>query len=98
MTDLYPVQNSFAEQPKYTKAKVAAMQKSLAEDAEAFWREQAARLTWSKPFSVVKNVSFHKDDFRIKWFEDGELNVAVNCLDRHLPEHAAKNCDYLGIG
>lgn len=90
MTELYPVQNSFAEQSKYTKAKVAAMQKSLAEDAEAFWREQAARLTWSKPFSVVKNVSFHKDDFRIKWFEDGELNVAVNCLDRHLPEHAEK--------
>ena len=90
MTELYPVQNTFAAQSKYGKATVAAMQKSLAEDSDAFWREQAARLTWSKPFSVVKNVSFHKDDFRIKWFEDGELNVAVNCLDRHLPEYADK--------
>lgn len=90
MTELYPVQNTFAAQSKYGKANVAAMQKSLVEDADVFWREQAGRLTWSKPFTVVKNVSFHKDDFRIKWFEDGELNVAVNCLDRHLPEHAEK--------
>jgi acetyl-CoA synthetase len=90
MTELYPVQNSFAEQSKYSKANIAAMQNQLLQDPDGFWREQADRLTWSKAFSVVKNVSFHKEDFRIKWFEDGELNVAVNCLDRHLPEHANK--------
>ena len=39
---------------------------------------------------MVKNVSFHKEDFRIRWFEDGELNVAVNCLDRHLAAHGDK--------
>jgi acetyl-CoA synthetase len=90
MTELYPVQNSFAEQSKYSKANIAAMQNQLLKDPDGFWREQADRLTWSKAFSVIKNVSFHKEDFRIKWFEDGELNVAVNCLDRHLPEHANK--------
>lgn len=90
MTELYPVQNEFAEHSKYNKASVEAMHRQLAQDPDGFWREQAGRLTWSKPFSVVKNVSFHQVDFRIKWFEDGELNVAVNCLDRHLPEHANK--------
>lgn len=90
MTELYPVQEVFAEQSKYSKAKVDALQSQFARDPDGFWREQTERLTWSKPFSVVKNVSFHKDDFRIKWFEDGELNVAVNCLDRHLLEHANK--------
>ncbi len=90
MTELYPVPTEFAKQATYNKTKVEAMQQQLTQDPDSFWREQAGRLTWSKPFSVVKNVSFHKEDFRIKWFEDGELNVAVNCLDRHLPKHANK--------
>ncbi|MFZ5730161.1 MAG: acetate--CoA ligase [Pseudomonadota bacterium] len=58
------------------------------EDPEGYWREVAGRLTWSKPFTQVKDVSFNRDDFRIRWFADGELNVSVNCLDRHLPERA----------
>ncbi|OYW91847.1 MAG: acetyl-coenzyme A synthetase, partial [Caulobacterales bacterium 32-67-6] len=51
---------------------------------EAYWREVAGRLDWSKPFTQVKDVSFNASDFRIKWFADGELNVSVNCIDRHL--------------
>ena len=90
MTERYPVLTNFAENSHYSQDKVARLHAKHDADAEAFWRGQAARLSWSKPFSVVKNVSFHKDDFRIKWFEDGELNVAVNCLDRHLPKHADK--------
>ncbi len=90
MTKQYPVLADFAANSRYRQGEVARLHAEHAADAEAFWREQAARLTWSKPFTVVKNVSFHQDDFRIKWFEDGELNVAVNCLDRHLPEHADK--------
>jgi acetyl-CoA synthetase len=90
MTDRYPVLADFAAHSAYGKDRVDALRALHARDPEAFWREQAGRLTWSKPFSRVKDVSFHKEDFRIKWFEDGELNVAVNCLDRHLPEHADK--------
>jgi acetyl-CoA synthetase len=44
-----------------------------------------ARLDWIKPFTKVKDVSFDPDDFHIKWFEDGTLNVSANCIDRHLP-------------
>ncbi|MDN4502240.1 acetate--CoA ligase [Alteromonadaceae bacterium BrNp21-10] len=54
---------------------------------DSFWREQAQRLDWSKPFSKVKNTHFGDEDVSIKWFEDGELNVSVNCIDRHLAEH-----------
>jgi len=58
-------------------------------DPESFWADQArARLDWIKPFSKVKDVSFAKDDLHIRWFEDGTLNVAYNCIDRHLAEHA----------
>ena len=49
-----------------------------------FWREHAGRLHWSKPFSRVKNTSFAPGNIFIKWFEDGELNVSYNCIDRHL--------------
>lgn len=57
-------------------------------DNEHYWREKAQQeLHWITPFSVVKNTSFH-DPVSIKWFEDGELNVSVNCIDRHLPDKA----------
>jgi acetyl-CoA synthetase len=54
-------------------------------DPEGYWRDIASRLDWIKPFTRAKDVSFHKDDFRIRWFEDGVLNASANCLDRHLP-------------
>jgi acetyl-CoA synthetase len=90
MTDLYPVPTTFAAGAKYDADTVARLRQQALDDPDGFWRQQASRLLWSKPFTTVKNVSFRKDDFRIRWFEDGELNVAVNCLDRHLPEHGDK--------
>ncbi len=54
------------------------------DDPDAFWGQVAQRLDWITPPTIIRNVSFAEDDFRIRWFEDGELNVAVNCLDRHL--------------
>jgi acetyl-CoA synthetase len=60
----------------------------VAKDPDRFWRDVAARLDWIKPFSVVKDVSFDAQDFRIRWFADGVLNACVNCLDRHLPQRA----------
>ncbi len=52
-------------------------------DPDGFWAQQARELvTWIKPFSRVSNWSFQP--VSIKWYEDGALNVAANCLDRHL--------------
>lgn len=53
-------------------------------DPEAFWGHEGNRLDWIKPYSKVKNTDFTFGNVSIKWFEDGELNVAVNCVDRHL--------------
>ncbi len=55
-------------------------------DPEGFWREQAQRIDWIKPFSWVKKTSFDEGEFGIRWFGDGTLNIAANCLDRHLAE------------
>ena len=53
-------------------------------DPNGFWAEQAKRIDWIKPFNKVENVSFAPGNVSIKWFEDGVLNVAYNCIDRHL--------------
>jgi acetyl-CoA synthetase len=57
---------------------------------EAFWGDVGRALNWSTPFSQVMDVSFRREDFRIRWYADGELNVSENCLDRHLAAHADK--------
>jgi acetyl-CoA synthetase len=53
-------------------------------DPDAFWGEQGKRLDWIKPYTEVKNTSFEPGNISIEWFRDGTLNVAANCVDRHL--------------
>ncbi|MGE6304125.1 acetate--CoA ligase [Serratia liquefaciens] len=56
------------------------------QDPETFWGEQGKILDWIKPYSRVKNTSFDPGHISIRWFEGGTLNLAANCLDRHLAE------------
>ncbi len=60
-----------------------AMYEASVSDPESFWAEHGRRIDWITPYSKIKNTSF-RDGVEIRWFEDGELNVADNCLDRHL--------------
>ncbi len=56
-----------------------------AADTGAFWMEQALdRITWFKEPTEILDDS--NPPF-FKWFKDGELNLAYNCLDRHLEKH-----------
>ena len=59
-------------------------------DPNLFWLDQAKRLSWNRFPSGAGDWSFKEDDFHIRWFEDGELNLSVNCLDRHLAEHGER--------
>src|ERR1043165_3169479 len=54
----------------------------------AYHRTRKSSLWKETSFTEVKDVSFHKEDFRVRWYADGVLNVSVNCIDRHLPERA----------
>ncbi len=59
-------------------------------EPEKFWAGIANEFEWSKPFTKVLDWNF--DDYSVKWFEDGQLNITTNCLDRHLktiPDQAA---------
>jgi acetyl-CoA synthetase len=81
---VYPVPAAWAEGALIDEARYDAMYRRSIEEPEAFWAEEAQRITWIKPFTKVKNTSFHEEDFGIRWFEDGTLNLSANCLDRHL--------------
>ncbi|MEE4211465.1 MAG: acetate--CoA ligase, partial [Parvularcula sp.] len=59
-------------------------------DISAFWLDEARRLDWMTPPKRGGDWSFDKDDFHIRWFEDGVLNASVQCLDRHLEERGGK--------
>lgn len=83
-SDLYPVPSEWAQRARMTKAGYEAARVAARETPDAFWAEQARRLDWMTPPTSIKDVSFDKADFRIRWFGDGVLNVAHNCLDRHL--------------
>ena len=52
-------------------------------DPEAWWAEQARRLSWEHPFTQVLDFS---DAPHATWFADGTLNVAYNCVDRHVED------------
>ncbi|WP_424943921.1 acetate--CoA ligase [Aliiroseovarius crassostreae] len=89
MTDTtYPPSADFAATAHIDAAKYKDMYAASVQDSDAFWREHATRLDWAKTPSVMKNVSFAHPDVSIKWFEDGQLNVAANCIDRHLAKRA----------
>ncbi len=81
---IYPVPAAAAKRAWADEAKYQAMYQTSTEDPVRFWAEQAKQLEWLRPFTKVKDVSFDASDLHIRWFEDGELNVAANCLDRHL--------------
>ncbi len=71
-------------------ARYAQMHARSVADPEAFWGEEGRRLDWMRPYSSVKNTSFGPGEVSIRWFEDGTLNVAANCIDRHLATRAGQ--------
>ena len=81
---VYPVRPEVAAQSLTNEASYKAMYQQSVINPEGFWREQAARLNWIRPFTEVKRTSFDDHHVDIKWFADGTLNVSANCLDRHL--------------
>lgn len=83
---IYKVNAQFAETALIDKSKYLSMYQQSIDDADGFWREQGKRIDWFKDYSKVRNCSFEPGNISIKWFEDGTLNVAYNCLDRHLAE------------
>jgi acetyl-CoA synthetase len=85
---IFPVPAEWAQRAHMDAAGYEAAVRRVEEDPDGYWAEVGARLAWMRPFTKVKDVSFRREDFRIRWFEDGVLNASVSCLDRHLSARA----------
>src|SRR4051812_36094083 len=90
---VHPVPAEWKKRALVDNAKYLADYKRSIDDPNGYWREQAKRIDWIKPFAKVKNTTFGPGNVSIKWYEDGTLNVSANCLDRHL----AKRGDQVAI-
>ena len=83
--ELVSVKPEIAAKASLDRARYDDMLRRAADDANGFWAEECRRIDWIKAPTKIKNTSF-SGDVSIKWFEDGVLNAAANCLDRHLVE------------
>ena len=81
---LFPPSAETAQHALIDQAGYEKMYDQSVNDTDAFWREHGQRIDWIKPYTKVENVSYDASTLSIKWFEDGTLNAAANCLDRHL--------------
>ena len=84
---IYPVSEQWKENAWINQDRYQAMYQQSIENPDQFWAEQAAEfLQWETPWQTVCDYDFAKGE--ATWFGGGTLNVAVNCIDRHLPERA----------
>ncbi|MEO0574327.1 MAG: acetate--CoA ligase [Pseudomonadota bacterium] len=90
MTVVHPVNAYFADNAHVDATDYDRMYQRSVSDNEGFWKDAAGIVDWMTPFTRVKDVSYARDDLHIRWYDDGELNVCVNCVDRHLAENADK--------
>lgn len=83
---LYPVTKAMAENAHINADQYKLMYERSLADPDAFWAEQAEKfISWAKKWDKVQDWSF-RDNIHVRWFPGGKLNVAYNCLDRHLAQ------------
>ena len=84
MTGVYPASGDFIATAHANAETYAQMYAESVDNPDAFWGREGQRIDWITPYTTVKNTDFTFGQVSIKWFEDGVLNVAANCIDRHL--------------
>ncbi|MBD8881682.1 acetate--CoA ligase [Rhodanobacter sp. 7MK24] len=90
MSTIHPVDPAFAAKARIRLDDYERLYAESVKDPEAFWAKVGERLDWAKKPTKIKDVSYDPKNLHIRWYEDGTLNVAANCLDRHLAERGDK--------
>ena len=80
---VFPVPQGAAESALVDEAGYEEMYRRSIGDPDGFWAGHAKHLDWITPPTEIRDASFARDSVSIKWFADGALNVAANCVDRH---------------
>ncbi len=90
MSKLYPVPADFAARSRIKANDYEKLYAESVRDPEGFWGRIGKRLDWITPYTQVRDVSFAANDLHIRWYANGTLNLAANCLDRHLATRGDK--------
>ncbi len=88
MSAVYPVPDTYLA--KLGPVELEDLHARERDDPDAFWLDVARRLDWHRFPTKAGDWSFDAEDFHIRWFADGQLNLSVNCLDRQLPARGDK--------
>ena len=87
MSELYSVPPNIESRALINDDAYKRMYRQSIENPDAFWADQAKTfLDWYQPWHTVSDADIPNGN--IRWFDGGELNVSVNCIDRHLPSRA----------
>ncbi len=81
------IKKNWVSEAKINKSEYDSIYKKSILDNDGFWSEQAERIHWNKKFTKTKNFTYSKNKVDIKWFEDGQLNVSYNCVDRYAEKY-----------
>ncbi|MDB2653809.1 acetate--CoA ligase [Luminiphilus sp.] len=85
---IYPVPSNFAD-AHISPDNYRQMYRQSLDDPESFWSGQAHEfLSWDAPWHTTCESDLSKG--QVRWFDGGQLNASVNCIDRHLPARAAQ--------
>src|SRR5690606_3602685 len=87
---IFKVPEDFAALAHLRHADYQRLYEESIKDPHGFWARMGRRIDWIQPYTKVKDTSFDLQDFRIRWYYDGKLNVSANCLDRHLTKRGDK--------
>ena len=89
MSETYPVPSSMKARTLIDEATYNSMYQRSIADPDGFWADQAnAFLSWQQPWQTVSEADIPSGN--IRWFVGGQLNVSVNCIDRHLPHRGGQ--------
>ena len=84
------IKKEWLEHAKVDEEKYSSMYDNSLKNNDEFWAGQAQRIDWIEKFTKIKEIKYSKYDVSIKWFEDGNLNVSYNCIDRHAENNPDK--------
>ena len=87
---IYTVPEKFAAEARIQRGDNERMYAESIASPDRFWADVAQRIDWIRIPTIIKDTSYQPDDFHIRWFSNGTLNVSANCLDRHLATRSEK--------
>ena len=88
--NIYKTKSEWIKNALVNKSMYEKKYKESLRNNNEFWAKEGKRITWIKPYTKIKDVTYSKTDVSIKWYHDGTLNASANCIDRHLKKNKDK--------